>query len=554
MPGYGKGRERYISPRQRLLSISQTAKVGEGINDELPEREVTLCLALTEAGLNALLEAVRIDVLDQQREQVIQLNAFGKNTETDEILANDAIREAYYEVLKMAKCQDIVGGSVVIVNPTEGGDFVPCPSVIIQTLEDARLNSDITDTCLPEKVSDKDDRLHQWIVIYLDRSQLKGDKGDPGEDGQDGQDGQDGAPGEKGEKGDKGNTGSGGGSPPSDGGGSGENGAPNEDGKDVKVFTPNGCEDAIIDFPYCSNSFSFDHADLYPAILDFATGTGRFNPSFEELVSADLNFKGACYAGVVVTIDVELNDDESYTGSGGNFGGILTVDNQGSDHEVPHTTETFGVPDVLEVTGYHYDGLVGVNFTDDPHAYLTGTMSTYPLLGTSNCHVPPTENDPAWLQVCVLGFVKRAILEACAVYLEYHWTAADYAFNTISPDCWVGNIANSADPVTGEKYMIRQNASPFIRSAIYKNSDYDSFQAGDTIHIEFTYFAEGNFDIHLTDPGQVDIDTVHFINGSAPGARAEGSVDLTIPADTSEPWVKVIFDCYSLYEVTMTLA
>jgi hypothetical protein len=409
-------------------------------------------------------------------------------------------------------------------------------------------NYDDFNTAYPEWGDQFDTNCSFFI---LDIPIVKGDKGDTGEagppgadgaDGADGTNGSDGAPGESGPPGADGAT-----QPPTDGGGSGTNNSSATG--DIKVYTPNGCEDPIINEPYCSDSFSFDEADLYPAILDFATATGHFDAGTDTLISADLKFTGACYAGVIVTIDVPITEDEGYSGSGGSLGGILTVKNQGQKYQVPHTTETFGDPAVLEVRGYHYDGIVGVNFTEDPHALLTGTMSTYPLFGTGNCHTPAGPDDPAWLQVCVLGFVKRHVLGECATFLPYSFDADDYAFSQVSPDCWQGFVASSVDPVNGQKYMLRLDASPFIRTQIYKNSDHNGFTDGDQVQLDFLYFAEGNFQVQLLNPGAEVIDDHTFINTSAPGAAATGTITLTVNGD--QPWVKLLIGSYSLYEVTL---
>jgi hypothetical protein len=200
--------------------------------------------------------------------------------------------------------------------------------------------------------------------------------------------------------------GGGGGPPGGDGGGSGSGGEPNPDGLDKIVYVP-GCPDPILNFPYCSASFSFANADLRAAITAAVIGTGNFNASTEDLISVVLTWQGAAYAGVA---ELTVGGEYDYLGPHSNLAQILTVkDAENNILIVPHTIENFGVEGVLVVEGYHYDGSTGIRMQPESEPIpLNGQMSTYPVLESANCHSPADASDPAWLKVCLRQFVKRA--------------------------------------------------------------------------------------------------------------------------------------------------
>src|SRR6478752_1849614 len=102
-----------------LQQMGFEAKTGD-IEDQVPEREVTRCFALTESAAAWLVSALARDVLDSQRDKV----KMGGAPEADP----DA-RQVLFEALKMVECQDIVGGAVVVVDDTNPENTIPCPSV-----------------------------------------------------------------------------------------------------------------------------------------------------------------------------------------------------------------------------------------------------------------------------------------------------------------------------------------------------------------------------------------------------------------------------------------
>lgn len=194
--------------------------------------------------------------------------------------------------------------------------------------------------------------------------------------------------------------------------GSGDGNTENPDGGDKIVKVHNPCADPIINFPFCSDSFSFDHANLRDAITNAAIDTGKLDPTAEQLVSAQLSYGGAAYGGVTVNVSAE-DTEHDYSGSGGSMSGVLeTTDAQGDTVVWSHSVEKFGVSDVLEVFGYHYRGRVNLKMlpAEEPIT-LTGEMSQLPTL--SSCHTPPDENDPAWLEVCLESFVKHRAIPPC---------------------------------------------------------------------------------------------------------------------------------------------
>src|SRR5690348_5104389 len=99
MPGYGKGRDWYRMPRERLEQNTHVAQTGP-ITSDTPERDRAICLNLTNDALGALVNAITLDVLDSQRQEVIKTNRFGDDT--SDILASEAQRVALFEVLKMS--------------------------------------------------------------------------------------------------------------------------------------------------------------------------------------------------------------------------------------------------------------------------------------------------------------------------------------------------------------------------------------------------------------------------------------------------------------------
>jgi len=262
----------------------------------------------------------------------------------------------------------------------------------------------------PYPLTDPDAADDDPYIIFTIPPGQPGQDGAPGQPGQDGQQGPQGIPGPPGADGapctdcngpvisGPGGGGTGG------SGGSGPDGTPNPDGQDTTVYLPN-CNDPIINFPYCSDSFTFENADLRAAITAVAQGSGHFDPDTDDLISAVLDFHGAAYAGVV-TVTVEA---APVSVSGENYALVLNLtDALDKKQNVPHTIEDFGVPDVLMVRGYHYAGSLGVAMqpVGNPIS-LNGIMSQYPILGGANCHTPPDETDPAWLKVCLLSFVKH---------------------------------------------------------------------------------------------------------------------------------------------------
>jgi hypothetical protein len=273
----------------------------------------------------------------------------------------------------------------------------------------------------PVKDETKDDDPYLRLTIP------PGPAGPAGADGADGANGADGADGAIGPAGPAGPAGAdgvctdcgpggqpdggGGGPPGGDGGGSGDNGEPNPDGGDKIVYI-GGCPDPILNFPFCSDSFSFANADMRGAILSAVTGTGNFNSATEELISVVLDWHGAAYAGVA---ELTVGGQFDYTGPHSNLARVLKItDAESNELIVPHTVEQFGLEGTLVVAGYHYNGTTGLRWKPENNPIpLNGQMSGYPILGGANCHVPPDETDPAWLKCCLRQFVKRAKPGSC---------------------------------------------------------------------------------------------------------------------------------------------
>lgn len=375
--------------------------------------------------------------------QKIDLQVYRRENNGDyppEIVAPLPYQELFLEIIEMAEAFQIVGGHITYLPVDAAPPTIPITITSVQAAAAAGYDVPTEYTYqvfvkgtpgepgVPETLDHYEDRtrpvkpLDLFLLVEILTEQ--GPKGDQGDQGEPGPKGDQGEPGSDAICGDcpppQGGTNPTGPSGPNGGGGgSGPGGAPNPDGNDKEVFIA-GCPDPIINFPYCSESFSFANADLRAAIVDAATTTGKFNPSSEELVSCILEWHGAAYGGVAeVTVDTEVG----YTGTGGNVAGVLTVtDAAPLTFQVPYEVETFGLPGVLVVQGYHYNGDTGIRLLPAGNPItLTGEMSTYPLTGTGNCNNPPTENDPAWLKVCLRQFVKHST-SVCLPFLYHEFT------------------------------------------------------------------------------------------------------------------------------------
>lgn len=456
--------------RKYLTDLERLAAFGTEVNISpeaaLIAEKSNFVISLSDNAKKTVTEFASLAVFLKQKD-VAQKSYRDDGVVVPNPVAPIGFQELFLELIEMSKQLEIVGGQVIYLIPDATGDYPDMPDipVLVTSIENARDNLNLTvpteftyqvlvkgtpgEPGVPETEDHFEDvtrpvtDLDKFLVIWI--KTVKGPKGDKGEDGIDGQDGAPGAPGAPGSDavcGDcppppGGTNPTGPSGPNGDGGGSGPGGAPNPDGQDKIVYIT-GCPDPIINFLYCSESFSFDHADLRAAIVDAVTTTGKFDPATEELVSCVLEWRGAAYGGVA---EVSVDTEAGYTGSGGNVAGVLTVtDASPATFQVPYQVESFGVPGVLVVQGYHYNGDTGIRLlpAENP-VTLTGEMSTYPLLGTGNCSNPPTADDPAWLLVCLRSFIKHLRSSVCKLVLyqeflqgtDWHgWTLAIDGYST----------------------------------------------------------------------------------------------------------------------------
>lgn len=400
--------DKTIPARVKLLNSGHDA-VGGPYDTNEADKVYEVTLLLTQAGLDELMEGWSLHLLEEQRFNWTEAQKLGNaEPSEDELLANQGAREVYQELLANRK---IAGGSILF--PT--GD--ECPDIQITDVSSAQSLTDENGDALCGLPDGIDQQLNRWILAFIRRARLNGII----QDGIDGSEILDAF----------GNTigspdwildvvagggGTGSGTDSENGRGkptgSGENGAPNPDGHDKEVRIADACSNPIINFPYCSSSFSFDHADLRAALTQAAVDSGKFNPNREEIVSFQVSYKGAGYGGVSVNISADT-EEHAFTGEGGSIAGVLTsVDALGDEVVWSHAVEKLGVSDVLEVFGYHYHGAVNLHAlpTNEPIT-LTGEMSQLPVL--ASCRTPPDANDPAWLLVCEIGFIKHSAVPAC---------------------------------------------------------------------------------------------------------------------------------------------
>lgn len=374
-----------------------------------------------------------------------------------------SFQELFLEALNMGLSYTIVGGTIIYLEPDSEGNYPTLPAIPIDviTIEQAIVagytvptefneRQEIKPSTDPKTYEDNIrpvDPLDHFLVVYA--KTIAGPAGTDGTDGADGQDGADGAPGDcadcqppdGGGSGPPGGDGGGSGGPGTGGSGPDGSNGPNPDGGDTIVFIP-GCPDPIIDFPFCSEAFSFANADLRAAIEAAVEGTGQFNSATDELISVVLEWHGAAYGGVA---SVEVPTPTEYLPPQSNTAKFLTVEDAANNKMVvPHTIEKFGIDDVLVVQGYHYDGSTGLRMIPAGNPILlNGQMSNYPLIGGANCHSPADETDPAWLKVCLRQFVKHSAVADCVpLPIEQLWTQENYPFQH-------GHISNQdgwADP------------------------------------------------------------------------------------------------------------
>jgi hypothetical protein len=419
----------------------------------------------------------------------------------------------------------------------------------------------------PVKDETKDDDPYLRLTIPPGPAGPAGADGADGAPGPAGPAGADGAPGPAGPAGADGvctdcgpgdqPDGGGGGPPGGDGGGSGDNGEANPDGQDKIVYIA-GCPDPIINFPYCSDSFSFANADLRAAIQAAVDNTGNFNSASDELVSVVLDWSGAGYAGVA---ELTVGGQYDYLGPHSNLAQVLTVtDAEENKLIVPHTIEKFGVEGVLVVQGYHYAGSTGLRM--QPAAApinLNGQMSGYPILEGANCHTPPDATDPAWLKCCLRQFVKHTVsMDVCAQYLPY---SKDFADEIV--DCWYGgHLAYPAPTGTFNRYRVNAGSPTVIgRNQFYSHSEINSLTVAVT-----------NSDFFGRSPGHTANCSVYVYDASGAGfelgnhnaditsSGVTGNVDFTFIINFSRPQpantrIDVAFNCgpdFALRQVTFS--
>lgn len=447
------------SAREKLNRSGYEALLGPEIDEISPTRTGYFLLALSEDGFKTLFNSIVEEVLEEQRQNWIDARRGGNDSPNDiDLLARESLREVYFELMNLRNLVVPRGGTNILIPMVDGEYDIPEPNVQFITILEA-IEQEISGVPYSDDTGPAPDPLHPlttdnpnypyilpenwhltdfWELQYLPDLPSKGEKGDQGDQGDQGIEGHIGIQGEPGPQGEPGQCedcgpggqpdGGGGGPPGGDGGGSGTGGEPNPDGQDKLVYIA-GCPDPIINFPFCSDSFTFANAAIRGAITDAAESTGRFDPDNEILVSAVLDNKGAAYAGIA---ELTVEGEYDYLGPHSNLARLLSYTDAESNHLiVPHDVESFGVEGVLVVSGYHYDGTVGLRMlpTEAPIT-IDGQMSGYPVIGGANCHTPPDETDPAWLKVCLRQFVKRpktceealGIVGSIAVPFSKIWT------------------------------------------------------------------------------------------------------------------------------------
>lgn len=434
-------------PRKPISPVEHLAAFDANVTSlaRNPVNPVTdYVLSLTDAAYKAAVDAMSIAVLVMQQQTAFMYREDIRNNGSSLIPAYAPIgyQELLNQVSIMTEANNIVGGNIT---RKAVGDTSPETIEVITVLKAKDLGYTVPANW-PRKIQlDPATGLPIVPHAYISKPVLDSDffliitlkaseKGDPGLNGQPGAAGAIGPPGSNAvcascppPNGGVNPTGPSG--PNGDGGGSGPGGGPGP--ADTIVYVQ-GCPDPIINFPFCSESFAFANADLRGAISGAASGTGSFNSATEELVSVVLEWSGAAYGGVV---SVTVNPGPGgYTGSGSNLNEVLTVtDAKASKFQVPYTVEDFGIPAVLVVRGYHYGGDTGIAMLPNANPIsLNGKMSTYPILGTANCHNPPDGTDPAWLKVCLRQFVKRP-LDCATVQADPRSIAVPFYENFATP-------------------------------------------------------------------------------------------------------------------------
>lgn len=479
------------------------------ITSDIPDGQRLKFIALTQDAVSSSITFAFNAILATQYDNYTKAIAAGKSVDEAKNLsvASLALQEIAYQLMIVRSAQ--MDGVAV-----EGEEL----SVTFYTVKQA------IQLGYPTQESSVDDDPYLYLVIP------KGAKGDVGETGATGPvgpiglTGATGATGATGETGATGNTGpigptgatgpagecedcqpggqpdgGGGGPPGGDGGGSGGSGTggsgpdgsggPNPDGGDSIVFIP-GCADPIINFPFCSEAFSFSNADLRGAIVAAVEATGQFDSALDELVSVVLEWHGAAYGGVAT---VQVPTAVEYLPAQSNTARFLRVeDADGNQMVVPHTIEQFGLDDVLVVQGYHYAGTTGLRMLPGGNPILlNGQMSNYPLIGGANCHSPADETDPAWLEVCLRSFVKHSNTSPCAVPMPYAWVTGTEL--TRGTGCWV-NLAESNPYATDTNVIVDHILDhALLRLKIFSNV------IGHTVSVSGTFFvgAAGDYDIYV---------------------------------------------------------
>lgn len=149
-----------IDAKELGLTLGYSATVDDVTDDE-PERVISICLNLTEGGLNALEQALIVLVLDAQRKVARQNKLDGT---TNPVKASQELQEALYEVQMAKKCQDIQGGSFTL----RPDDHCPDIKVVDFTELAGYTEPDGSDLCgLPDTtgLSEAKLKLLQWLLV-----------------------------------------------------------------------------------------------------------------------------------------------------------------------------------------------------------------------------------------------------------------------------------------------------------------------------------------------------------------------------------------------------
>jgi hypothetical protein len=213
----------------------------------------------------------------------------------------------------------------------------------------------------------------------------------------------------------------------------------------------------------------------------------------------------------------------------------------------------FGIPGVVQISGATWD-LVAATAGSEGDPLATRAIA----LGYVLC--PPVAAQQLIIENLLDGrFGNNLYIECMSIYaanpcasnLPYSWNANDFAALESHPDCWIGNIAASADPVNGHKYM-NLEASVFTRPFVYKDLDHNPFDGTEFVNFTLFYYAGGDFEVRILDPGNSEIVSHLVTNTSGPGAAATTSGTMAI--NVSCAYIKLEVDCTTMYEYTLEVA